>query len=408
MNSTKYLFLGGLFPKETEAEIIKKSKGVIQNAANAFQWNIIKGLDENLTEPITILNSLYIGSYPKRYNDCFIKSYEFHHTKEAKDLNVGFCNLMGYKHLSRRITLKNALRRWIKDNQSANKVIFAYAMTGVMMDALSYAKKLDPTIKTCLIVPDLPQYMNTGAKKSFIFSLLKNIDLSRMNKQKKAVDLWILLTEQMHVKLNINNFVVVEGIANNYYDVSPNTSSTLKNILYTGTLKEQYGVVDLVEAFVLTKSADYRLIICGAGGAEEKIKEMAKLDSRIIFKGQLPHSEILNLQKKATVLVNPRKGTEEFTKYSFPSKNLEYLSSGVPLVAYKLDGIPDEYDAYINYVPDNTIDSFSKVLTDICELPIEKRMELGNAAKVFVLNNKNAKIQTKKILDAINCEKTHV
>ena len=38
--------------------------------------------------------------------------------------------------------------------------------------------------------------------------------------------------------------------------------------------------------------------------------------------------------------VNPRQNNEEFTKYSFPSKTMEYLASGVPVVAYKLDGIP--------------------------------------------------------------------
>jgi hypothetical protein len=157
--SPKYLFLGGLFPHETEKQILENSIGSIQNAANAFQWNLIHGFDQTLDKPIKILNSLYVGSYPKRYRNLFIKSYEFHHTEGADDLNVGFCNLTGYKNISRRRTLGKQVEKWVKDNKGP-KYIFAYAMTSTMINALNIAKKIDPDAITCLIVPDLPQYMN--------------------------------------------------------------------------------------------------------------------------------------------------------------------------------------------------------------------------------------------------------
>ena len=41
------LFLGRLFPREKEAEIKLKMKTGMQDAANALQWNIIDGLEEN-------------------------------------------------------------------------------------------------------------------------------------------------------------------------------------------------------------------------------------------------------------------------------------------------------------------------------------------------------------------------
>ena len=59
-SDTNYLFLGGLFPKEIEKEIFSNSTGAVQNAANAFQWNIINGFDQNLTKPIKIINSLLL------------------------------------------------------------------------------------------------------------------------------------------------------------------------------------------------------------------------------------------------------------------------------------------------------------------------------------------------------------
>lgn len=98
--------------------------------------------------------------------------------------------------------------------------------------------------------------------------------------------------------------------------------------------------MNLIDAFQQIKDPNYELRICGVGDSEDAIKAAAQKDERIHFWGKLPREQVLEWQSKATVLVNPRQNNEEFTKYSFPSKTMEYLSSGVPLVAYKLDGIP--------------------------------------------------------------------
>ena len=175
----------------------------------------------------------------------------------------------------------------------------------------------------------------------------------------------------------------------------------IKTVLYSGTLHKRFGVLNLVHAFGLIENPSYKLVICGIGDSEKEIKDVAAKDPRIDFRGQLDRKDILKLQQEATVLVNPRQNNEEFTKYSFPSKNLEYLSSGTPLVAYKLDGIPDEYDDFINYVPDNSPETLANKLIEVCEQSPQKRRSHGEAARKFVLENKNAVVQTKKILDLL-------
>ena len=94
------MFLGGLFPKEVEQEILRNSKGIVQNAANTLQWAIVNGLDSNLEKSVYIINSLYIGSFPQRFKKCFIHTYNFSHNMHTKDLNVGFCNITGIKYTS--------------------------------------------------------------------------------------------------------------------------------------------------------------------------------------------------------------------------------------------------------------------------------------------------------------------
>ena len=160
--------------------------------------------------------------------------------------------------------------------------------------------------------------------------------------------------------------------------------------------------MNLVNAFSQIEDPDYRLVICGIGDSERAIMDAAKDDSRISFLGQLPRNEVIEWQKKATVLVNPRQNNEEFTKYSFPSKTMEYLSSGIPVVAYKLDGIPDEYDQYIQYVSDDSIESLKKKLVEVCEMTRKERQELGNIGRNFVLMKKNSTIQVRKIRTLVN------
>lgn len=399
---TKYIFIGGLFPRDHEQEIVSNSKGSVQNAANVLQWNFINGFDKNLDEPISIINALYIGSYPKRYKKCFIKPYHFSHTPGAVDYEVGFCNLVFYKHISITKNVNRALKHILLENRDKRCVIFGYAMTPFIMNAMEFAKKHHQNVTTCLIVPDLPEYMGIGQKRNAVYTIIKKFSTKHIYTQKKYIDKYVLLTDQMHDYLNINDYTVIEGISTNTFEGVEKAEQNEKCILYAGGLNAKYGVTDLVDAFLTIKKSDYRLIICGSGNAESYIEQAAKKDPRIIFKGLIPRSEALKLQASSTVLINPRKNNEEFTKYSFPSKNLEYLSSGVPLIAYKLDGIPDEYNDYITYVPNDSLEALADTLIKVCELPLEERNALGEAAKQFALKSKSDLEQVKKVLEFVN------
>ena len=57
--------------------------------------------------------------------------------------------------------------------------------------------------------------------------------------------------------------------------------------------------------------------ICGVGDCEEIIREAAQKDPRIEFFGQLPREQVLQMQKNATVLINPRQNIEEFTQGNY-------------------------------------------------------------------------------------------
>jgi glycosyltransferase involved in cell wall biosynthesis len=400
------VFLGGLFPKEREEEIIKNSIGSIDNAANNLQWEIVKGLDSNLDNPIKIFNSLFIGSFPKRYKKMTIDTFNFSHfPSNLEDINVGFLNITGIKYFYRYFSLKPYLNKWALSENNKKKVIIAYAMNSTFTHLLQYVKKINSNVITCLIVPDLPQYMDLSTHPNKMVTLLKNIEIKQIKWNMKYIDSYVLLTEYMQQSLNIRTpIVIMEGIATDLFnkiDKLPEREEGIRTILYSGGLMEKYGIINLVNAFQQLSEEHYRLIICGSGSAESEIIKACNKDKRIMFKGLLKREEVLKLQKSSTVLVNPRPNNEEYTKFSFPSKILEYLSSGTPVISYKLDGMPSEYFDHIYPVNGENNELFF-TLKEVMSKSEKELREKGLRAKEFVLKNKNRNIQASKILNMIN------
>jgi len=71
------------------------------------------------------------------------------------------------------------------------------------------------------------------------------------------------------------------------------------------------------------------------------------------------------------------------------------------MIAYRLDGIPTDYDAYTYYVEDNTISSLKSTLTTVLSKSPEELHAFGARARDFVLREKNNVKQAQKIIEMI-------
>jgi len=400
------IFLSGLFPDSIKNEIEKNSKGVIQYAANLLQWNFVKGLDNFCN--LSLINLPFVGSYPFFYKKLFTKTFHFQHTKNSSDINLGFLNLFLIKNIHRFIKVKKQLYRILESNISSEDIyIICYAIHSPFLYALSNAKKKYLNVKTCLIAPDLPQYMSENS--NIFYFLFNKINSFFIKKSLKQVDSFVLLSQYMNMELNIQEkpFIVIEGIFDNLdsietkFDIKRYEDNNRKIIFYSGTLAYRYGIINLLNAFQEIKNDDYELWICGNGNSKLEIIKRAGKDNRIKYLGQLPYEKVLHLQTIATVLVNPRTSEGEYTKYSFPSKTIEYMASGTPCIIYKLKGIPSEYYNYCNIIEKKGIDALKEKIIEICELDVTIRKVLGQKAKRFIIENKNPYYQCSKIIQML-------
>lgn len=406
MEQLDILFLGKFFPKEKEAKIKLKMKSGMQDAANALQWNIIDGLDLNNCGTVKLLDYLPVDSYPKGYEEREIEEYIFHHTNKynTEDKVVGCSNLTIVKQFCNLPPFLAEVKTWMCDGGKKQKVVLMYTASAIFLQIAKYVKKHCRGIMTCCIIADLPEF--SSAKKLHGIRKIYNIyETHKTNSLYQYVDKFVLLTDQMAQRLHISvPYTVVEGIApSDSAEVDESIAQRFKNekyILYTGTLNYEFGIGTLLEAFALIPDNDLKLVICGFGEAEKAILESK--DPRLVYLGKVDRKQALALQRNATVLVNPRQNNQEFTKYSFPSKTMEYLAAGVPVVAYKLDGIPDEYDEYLHYVPDNSPEALAEVMSELLQKPENIRKELGRRAQRFVLEEKNYIAQTKRILELLS------
>ncbi len=399
--SLDVLFLGRLFPREKEQEIKDKMKTGLQDAANALQWNIIDGFEENDFGTMKIVNYLPVDAYPNGYTDKFIEGFSFSHTHKYDDgdVNVKCCNIFGIKRFINIFYFKKHIKKWAKEKTDKQKILFSYTANSMFLSLAKLAKKVNPDIQVACLVADIPEYSTvsvlTGFKK-----LYHDYEVKKTASLYGVVDKFVLLTEHMAERLGLKApFMVMEGIATTNEVEVDGQQDYGKYILYTGLLNKRFGLCNLVDAFSMIDDENVKLILCGSGDAEDYIAQKQKEDERIITLGRVDRAKALQLQKGATILVNPRQNNEDFTKFSFPSKNLEYLSSGVTTVAYKLDGIPDEYDDYIIYPADDSAESLRDELVRLINMSDRERQAMGESAKQFVCKNKNKQAQAKRIIE---------
>lgn len=398
-------FLSILYPPNCDAydKQVKRHRG--QNITS-IQLDIIEGLKNNNATDPWIINTLLVPLFPKGFKCPFVKKTEL--KGPLQGVNHSFINCAFVHSSSLFYGAKIYLKRWARHDNNKTKVIIAYSLTSYTLSAMRFVKKVNPNIKTVIIVPDLPQFTYQNTNNPIIrfkntlgrYNVLKAIQRNAL-----SVDGWLLFSEKMLEKLPFcKKYMVFEGIATDLFKgISPKrlVDNTKIEILYAGGLNENYGLLLLLEAFSKIADPNYRLILAGRGNVENEIVSAAAEDSRIMFLGEIPRNELLALELGADLLVNPRVNSGHFTKYSFPSKNMEYLSSGTAMLGYKLDGIPGEYSAYISYFEKPTAENLAQTIMDLCSEKSDNATEKARLAKDFVSQNKSKDVWGYRILQFI-------
>lgn len=387
-----YYFVGSLFPNELNEQIYMESKGRIDNAANTFQWAFIDGFEKN-GYPIKIITLPGVGTFPLHYKGLHIKQISFSHAELVRDISLSFCTLPIIGLISRYFSLKKQLNKEL----TKNDVIIVYSLKSAFLLACWKMKRLYPNLCVCVIVPDLPNFMSES--KNPIYRFLKKIDSYIINETLKIVNSFVVLSDAMVEVLNVGSrqWVRIEGIYSEQENISVEKQSNFV-FAYTGTLDVRYGILNLIKSFMKLKGENFRLWICGKGNAEKYLKQCCGEDDRIRYWGQLKRSDVIRMQREVTVLVNPRTAESEYTKYSFPSKTMEYMGSGTPCIMYDLPSLPREYKKYLFLVDSDGDDALLEKMLEVSHISRSELNLKGESARYFVQKYKSAQAQVSKVI----------
>lgn len=215
---------------------------------------------------------------------------------------------------------------------------------------------------------------------------------------------YILFSEHLNQIVNSANrpYCIMEGLFNSQnLDLSTIKKRDVFTILYAGSLMENFGIQNLIEAFRLIEDKDLELLIAGDGPYKEALCHMASGDSRIHFTGYIEHDKLFYMEKEVSLLINTRNPEEDYTKYSFPSKTFEYLASGTPFLSTRLKCYGKEYNNVIKFIETNEPNDIAKAICHVKQMDSKRLAEDGKNAQKFVLTQKSTESQILKIYQFI-------
>ena len=271
--------------------------------------------------------------------------------------------------------------------------------TAVIVDCLNrttaFCALLAAKLRGCRcvgIITDLPDMLGGGgfSKKMANFVIRHCTD-------------YVLLTQAMndYIRNDAKPYVILEGHADitmKERQPSMEKKQSVRTVFYAGGVSRQYGLKDLTEGFLRADLPNTRLEIYGPGDYVEELQIVAEKDSRVFYGGMLLNTQIVEKEQEATLLVNPRPTHEEFVKYSFPSKTMEYMASGTPVLTTRLPGMPKEYYPYVDFIDEESADGIAAALKTVLAHSDEELFRKGQAARTFVLESRNNVVQAKRIL----------
>ncbi len=180
--------------------------------------------------------------------------------------------------------------------------------------------------------------------------------------------------------------VIPFGIDTAQFDYCRRTSRSKMRIGIAKSLRPKYGVDVLIRAFyILSKSDDnVELLIAGKGEFESKYKELVKdlqLSERVRFLGFINHDNLPEFLHGIDIFAMPSISDGE----SFGVAALEASSTGLPVVATKVGGVPEVVmdDKTGLLVEPRNVSELAGALEKLIVNP-DLRERMGRAGRAFV------------------------
>lgn len=345
-----------------------------------------------------VFNDVAISVYSKRpVNRRNTRSFYLPHKDEISDgVNYHYSSLLNIKLIGLFYSFMASFL-WFMSKKNCTKnhlVIIDPLQVGASIGCLIACKMRG--VKTLSYVTDVAkEYAKGNSLPSFFKTLSTWVQVNTSG--------MVFVTEQMNEIANPKQrpYVVIEGFVDERMEkqsIDLEDKYSKKVVMYTGGIERIYGLDMLIKGFLYANVPDSELHLYGSGSYVKEVINFSHTNDCIKYYGIKDNSEIIQEQMKATLLVNPRYTDGEYTKYSFPGKNLEYMVSGTPVLTTLLPGMPRDYIPYVYILKEENANTMASLLSGILSQSASELYAFGARAKEWMLSNKTSKMQVLKII----------
>ena len=401
MGSTKYdgdipmahVIYAGHFVREDQVNAFKGPAV----SGNRMQLGIFKAIEKKCE--LSLIATTPIASYP-REKAIFVHGETAELYEGAIYTKIPFINIFGIKQLTQICSLHRALRRVVKNRENA--VIVNYnPYVEIAIPTLRFAKR--HKVKTVCIVADIP--VTIPKSYNFIKKFFRKIEIKNYYRFIEKYDGLVVLNKQVVSQFaDGKRFYLMDGgvTEQEIWDavILPPEQHYNDQILYAGALEPYNGIREMIEGFLLVKK-DVKLVICGDGTMASYVREMAEQNENIIYKGRVSHEEAVALQRESGMLISARPTDGFALKLTFPSKIIEYMLSGTPILTTRLNGLGESYDDKLFFCG-QTVEEIAKGIEDFFDQPAKERYVRAQRARSFVEAKKTYTYHSKGIMKLID------
>lgn len=405
MKKLKIIWLGFAVPDEMAKPLLEMDPSpAIQT--HKFGWSFARALQRGFGE-VTLVSSCPVQNFPLVRRISFTGATFNSHGMQG--ITLGFINLFLLKHLTRLlaclVTALPTISRERIDWIFIHGVHTPYLIFGLIARHLGCSM--------AVVVTDPPGVILTTDGTAA--RLMKRVDTWLIRKFLRHADVVFALAPDLVRDLAPGRpRLVFPGVLEStladhvctFERASAKSATRPFTIMYAGGLSHAYGVDRLIEAVVmLPRSVSVCLKLYGRGDQEVRIRQLADQDSRFIYGGFVDTATLMPELCAADILINPRPTSELFATQSFPSKLIEYLATGRPVLTTRITSIPDELREHFYYIDDESAEGIHLAICAVMAMSASDRAELGFAARQFVRTNYSEAATGRRIaefIDALN------
>ena len=392
------LLVGFTVPDSVIREICRVDK-YMPIQTHKLSWSILRGLELSGCN-VSAVSSLPIQPFPQ-HPLMFIRGELWKRGGDRTIQSTSFVNLVAIRHITRFLSILRLIGTWAwQIRNDRRKVMLVYSIHSAhLCAALCVGASL--RIPTVIVITDPPTSHLPG--EGLLTRWLRWIDRAVIDRFVRRTRGIVGVADELRSFAPGLPFLRMEGIANT--DDFPQVTGERSGgdgtehpekpvvFVYAGALEPEYGVSLLLDAFSHLSRVDCRLWIAGKGTFEGAVRAAAVKNERIIYLGYLASNDLRLHLAKAHFLVNARPAYASFAQQTFPSKILQYLATGKPVISTRLPGIPPEYWNHLIPIDDERPEAVAELFSVLATAPYEPFRRRGLVGLEFVLRDKSEPAQ---------------